>query len=110
MQTPETSERWTRAFEAAVLFLGDTQVVTSVAILLSGYMQLPCGISTYHWEMIVDLAWFSALTHLTALTSLRHYFRRRPAMAMWRVGFMGVTLILLSSAFFLRVMYHSKPI
>ncbi|KAL8641843.1 MAG: hypothetical protein Q9226_008578, partial [Calogaya cf. arnoldii] len=100
LQTPESSERWTRAFDAAVLFLGDTQIVTSVAIILSGYIQLPCGLSAYHWEMIVDLAWFSALTHLTALTSLRHYFRRRPAMAIWRVIFMGVTLILLGSALY----------
>lgn len=100
IQTQETSERWTRAFEAAVLFMGDTQIVTSVAILLSGYVQLPCGLSTYHWEMIVDLAWFSALTHLAALTSLRYYLRRRPAMAIWRVLFMGITLILLSSALY----------
>lgn len=98
--TEVVSQRWTRALEAAVLFLGDTQVVTSVSILLSGYVQLPCGLSTYHWEIIVDLAWFSALTHLAALTSLRHYFRRRPAMAVWRVLFMGITLVLLSSAFY----------
>ena len=100
IQSEETSERWTRAFEAAVLFMGDTQIVTSVAILLSGYVQLPCGLSTYHWEMIVDLAWFSALTHLAALTSLRYYLRRRPVMAVWRVLFMGITLILLSSALY----------
>ena len=100
IQTQESSERWTRAFEAAVLFMGDTQIVTSLAILLSGYVQLPCSLSTYHWEMIVDLAWFSALTHLAALTSLRYYLRRRPAMAVWRVLFMGITLILLSSALY----------
>ena len=98
IQTQETSERWTRALEAAVLFIGDTQVVTSVAILLSGYIQLPCSLSTYHWEIIVDLAWFSALTHLATLTTLRYYLRRRPAMAVWRVFVMGITLILLSSA------------
>lgn len=98
IQTEEVSQRWTRASDAAVLFLGDTQVVTSVAIVVSGYIQLPCGLSVYHWEMIVDLAWFSALTHLAALTSLRHYFRRRPAMAISRVILMGLTLVLLASA------------
>ena len=100
IQTQVTSERWTRAFEAAVLFMGDTQIVTSVAILLSGYVQLPCGLSTYHWEMIVDLAWFSALTHLAALTSLRYYLRKRPAMAVGRVLFMSITLVLLSWALY----------
>lgn len=98
IQTEEASERWTRAFDEAVLFLGDTQVVTSIAIVLSGYIQLPCGLSTYHWEMVVDLAWFSALTHLTALTSLRHYFQQHPTMAFWRVLFMGITLVLLGCA------------
>ena len=98
IQTEETSERWTRAFDEAILFLGDTQVVTSIAIVLSGYVQLPRGLSTYHWEMVVDLAWFSALTHLTALTSLRHFFQQRPTMAFWRVLLMGITLVLLASA------------
>ncbi len=98
IHTEEVSQRWTRALDAAVLFLGDTQVVTSVAIVVSGYIQLPCGLSVYHWVMIVDLAWFSALTHLAALTSLRHYFRRRPAMAVSRVILMGSTLVLLASA------------
>ena len=98
IQDPTTSEQWTRAFNAAVLFFGDTQVITSVAILVSGYVQLPCGLSAYHWQTIVDLAWFSALTHLATLTSLRQYFRSRPTMAILRIIFMGMTLILLGAA------------
>ena len=98
IQDPTTSEQWTRAFNAAVLFFGDTQVITSVAILVSGYVQLPCGLSAYHWQTIVDLAWFSALTHLATLTSLRQYFRTRPTMAILRIVFMGMTLILLGAA------------
>ena len=98
IQDPTTSEHWTRAFNAAVLFFGDTQVITSVAILVSGYVQLPCGLSAYHWQTIVDLAWFSALTHLATLTSLRQYFRSRPTMAILRIMFMGMTLILLAAA------------
>ncbi|CAF9935524.1 MAG: hypothetical protein HETSPECPRED_009818 [Heterodermia speciosa] len=98
IQDPTTSEQWTRAFNAAVLFFGDTQVITSVAILVSGYVQLPCGLSAYHWQTIVDLAWFSALTHLATLTSLRQYFRSRPTMAILRIIFMGMTLVLLGAA------------
>ena len=98
IQNPTASEQWTRAFNAAVLFFGDTQVITSVAILVSGYVQLPCGLSAYHWQTIVDLAWFSALTHLATLTSLRQYFRSRPTMAILRIIFMGMTLILLGAA------------
>ena len=98
IKDPSTLEQWTRAFNAAVLFFGDTQVITSVAILVSGYVQLPCGLSAYHWQTIVDLAWFSALTHLATLTSLRQYFRSRPTMAILRIIFMGMTLILLAAA------------
>ncbi|KAL8748268.1 MAG: hypothetical protein Q9184_007451, partial [Pyrenodesmia sp. 2 TL-2023] len=58
------------------------------------------GISLYHWTTIVDLAWFSALTHLATLTSLRHFFRDRPVMGTSRVILMGLVLVLLSVAFF----------
>lgn len=92
-------ERWTTAVESAILAFSDTQLVTSIAILLGGGLQLRCGISLYHWQTIVDLAWFSTLTHLTTLTCLRHYFRYRPFMATCRVLVMGVVLILLSLAF-----------
>lgn len=91
IKDPQALRRWVRGLEAGIVLLGDTQIITSVAILLSGYTQLPCGMSTYHWVMVVDLAWFSAITHLAALTSLRHYFRRRPATALWRVILMGIS-------------------
>ncbi|KAG7004937.1 hypothetical protein G7Y79_00022g051580 [Physcia stellaris] len=68
------SKKWTKALESAVLLYSDTQVVTGMAILLTGYIQLPSGISSYHWQVIVDLAWFSTLSHLATLTALRGYF------------------------------------
>ena len=78
----------------------DTQVITGMAILLSGYIQLftTPGISSYHWQTIVNLAWFSSLSHLSTLTALRDYFRLRPKMAAYRAIFMGVVLVLLGTA------------
>lgn len=90
----------TMAVESTILTISDLQLITSVAILVSGYAQLSKGISLYHWTTIVDLAWFSALTHLATLTSLRHFFRDRPVMATSRVILMGLVLVLLSVAFF----------
>lgn len=90
----------TIAVESTILTISDLQLITSVAILVSGYVQLSKGISLYHWTTIVDLAWFSALTHLATLTSLRHFFRSRPIMASARVILMGLVLVLLSVAFF----------
>ena len=93
------SEIWTAAIESSVLMFSDTQVITGMAILLCGYTQLATGLSSYHWEVVVGLAWFSSLTHLATLTSLRDYFRDRPTMAFCRAGFMGVVLILLAVSF-----------
>ena len=76
----------------------DQQLVTGIAILVSGYAQLPCGLSSYHWQMIVYLAWFSSLTHLTTLTVLRQYFRRNPAARLWRAVLMLLMVTLLGIA------------
>lgn len=92
-------ERWTIAIETGILAFSDTQLVTSLAILISGYLQISCGLSFYHWQTIVNLAWYSALTHLATLTSLRKYFRSRPFMATCRAILMGMLVILLSTAF-----------
>ncbi|KAL9601181.1 MAG: hypothetical protein Q9219_002681 [cf. Caloplaca sp. 3 TL-2023] len=55
--------------------------------------------SLYHWQTVVDLAWFSALTHLSTLTSLRQHSRSYPGIAIFRIFVMGIVLVLLSLAF-----------
>lgn len=97
-QQGRPSKKWTQALEAAIVIYSDMQALTGIAILLSAFLQLQCGISTYHWQVAVDLAWFSSLTHLTTLTSLRGYFRKRPKLAFWRLFFMGANLALLMAA------------
>ena len=76
----------------------DQQLVTGIAILISGYAQLYCGLSSFHWQMIVYLAWFSSLTHLTTLTVLRQYFRDNPASRLWRAILMLVMVTMLGIA------------
>lgn len=92
------SKKWTRALQSAVLTFSDQQSITGIAILLSGYSQLTCGLAIYHWQVTVDLAWFSSITHLTTLTCLRHYFHRRPALTIWRILLMGITVAMLATA------------
>jgi hypothetical protein len=92
------SPKWTAAIESAVLMYSDQQLVTGIGILVSGYSQITCSLSTYHWQVIVYLAWFSSLTHLTTLTALRAFFRSQPTLAYWRVFFMGCTIVLLGTA------------
>lgn len=76
----------------------DIQIITGVAILVSGFSSLRCGLSTYHWQLVVDLAWFSSVTHLSALTFLRHYLHNRPKEKRWRVAAMLVLLVFLCAA------------
>ena len=92
------AESWEPFLRTAVLMFSDQQLVTGIAILVSGYAQLPCGLSSYHWQMIVYLAWFSSLTHLTTLTVLRQYFRKNPAARLWRAVLMLLMVTLLGIA------------
>lgn len=85
--------------EEAVLTFSDTQIFTGTTILLCGYIQLPLGVSTYHWQVIVSLAWFSSLTHLATLTSLRDYLGSRHGLAVGRSIFIGIVVVLLAAAF-----------
>lgn len=96
--TTQQSLKWNNALEAAVITFSDTQVLTGLAILLCGYIQLPFGISVYHWQVVVALAWFSSLTHLLTLASLRGYLQKRFKMAVCRAIFMGCVIILLTAA------------
>lgn len=93
-----SSEKYSNALRDAVLAFSDLQVVTGIAILISGYTQLRCGLPAYHWQLVVDLAWFSAITHLTTLTCLRRYFQFRPAPRILRLMGMGVTAVMLTIA------------
>jgi hypothetical protein len=65
--------------------MSDLQIVTGISILISGYAQLRCGISTYHWQVMVWLAWFSSLTHMACLTFLRNYLYTHPSERLWRL-------------------------
>lgn len=73
----------------------DILIFTGIAILVSGYTTLQCRLSEYHWQIIVHLAWFASVTHLAALTFLRHYLHNHPTEKTWRVVAMLIMLVLL---------------
>lgn len=78
--------------------MSDLQLATGIAILTSGYTQLRCGLSSYHWLVICRLAWFSSLTHLSCLTFLRDYLYNRKPQRQWRLLFMLALIIMLITA------------
>lgn len=58
-------------------------------------MQLRCGLSAFHWQIIVLLAWFSSITHLSCLTFLHNYLYNRQVERVWRLVAMGLMLSML---------------
>jgi hypothetical protein len=80
------------------LTMSDLQIVTGISILVSGYAQLTCGLSAYHWQVVVYLAWFSSLTHLSCLSVLRSYLYKRPGQRLWRWIAMAVIIVMLVTA------------
>ena len=92
------SIKYSIALQEAVLTFSDSQVITGIAILISGYTQLHGGLAAYHWQIVVDLAWFSSITHLTTLTCLRRYFRDKPTPRLLRLVCMGIIAVMLTCA------------
>lgn len=89
------SRRFEYAMEKAVLLLSDTQLVTGLAILIAGYSQLNCGLSAYHWQMMVYIAWFSSFSFLSAMAFLEKYFQANHSLRIIRVCFMFILASLL---------------
>ena len=84
--------------EKSVLILSDTQLITGLGILAAGYSQLQCGISAYHWQIMVFVAWFASFSFLSAMTFLEGYFQTNNNMRLIRVGFMIILASLLIAA------------
>jgi hypothetical protein len=75
--------------------MSDMQIVTGFSILISGLVQLKCGLATYHWLVIVQLAWLSCLTQLSCLTLLRKHLHDHPTERAIRLLVVGALVILL---------------
>lgn len=76
--------------------MSDLQIVTGLAILLSGFAQLKCGLAAMNWRIILDLAWFSCLTHMSCLVMLRRYLHTHTFERVWRLFAMGILAALLA--------------
>lgn len=90
----EKRKFWRAVVEKVILSLGDQQLLTGIAILVSGMIR-HCTISVYHFAIISDLAWFSSYVHLQSLLVLQDFLRDRPQLRNWRVCLMLVMFVLL---------------
>lgn len=64
--------------------MSDLQIVTGFSTLISGLVQLETGLAAYQWLFIVELAWFSSLTHLACLMLLQNHLYRHTSERLWR--------------------------
>lgn len=84
------------ALRKAILALGDQQIVTGIAIMGAGFQGLRVGnISSYHFQIVLYLAWMSSSVHLSALTLLRSFLNRHKGLLGWRLCGMFALLTLL---------------
>lgn len=90
----EKRKFWRAVVEKVILSLGDQQLLTGIAILVSGMIR-HCTISVYHFAIVSDLAWFSSYVHLLSLFVLQDFLRDRPQLRNWRVCLMLVMFVLL---------------
>jgi hypothetical protein len=64
--------------------------------MISGFSQLHCGISTYHWQRVVNTAWFACVTHLSCLTFLRDHLLHNRITQLWRIpGMVALTTMII---------------
>ncbi|KAL9073790.1 MAG: hypothetical protein Q9157_004615 [Trypethelium eluteriae] len=97
---------WRDALERFVLSLSDQQLVTGISILLLGYIQ-HCSMSSFHFIVIVTLAWFSSTTHLSTLSVLYHHLNKYPTLKYIRIFGMLILYVMLMVG--LLVLYASYP-
>jgi hypothetical protein len=62
--------RFTELFFPLVFTLGDTQLITGLGVLISGWIRLRAGLPVYHFTVIADLAWMASDTQLIAFFAL----------------------------------------
>ncbi|KAG2003786.1 hypothetical protein CC2G_004364 [Coprinopsis cinerea AmutBmut pab1-1] len=55
-----------------IFSLSDTQLITTVAIMISTWVELSKGLSVYHFTVISNLVWLACNTQILAFLSLRH--------------------------------------
>ncbi|ORY00181.1 hypothetical protein BCR34DRAFT_576060 [Clohesyomyces aquaticus] len=95
---PSLSNRVEEAFMKCVLYTSDLQILSGLSILISGFVQMRYCISRYHWKILVQLAWFSSLTHFGCLSFLRNYLFNHPTERTWRLFFMVIIAFMLMFA------------
>ncbi|KAF2793079.1 hypothetical protein K505DRAFT_362330 [Melanomma pulvis-pyrius CBS 109.77] len=78
---------WSLVLRKNLLALSDTQLLTGIAIQFTAMLQ-HCSLSIYHFQIIIELAFLTTVTHLLTVVSLRNYFVKNRWINLPRIVFM----------------------
>lgn len=92
---PASSQARKQALLQFILALSDQQLVTGLAILVSGVANYK-SLSTYEFSVMLSLAWFSSTTHLATLGVLKSHLKTHGIVRHIRVAGMLCVLVLLA--------------
>jgi hypothetical protein len=71
---PQRAKTIAHSLYAIIMAISDQQLITGIAILSAAIRALDLrSITVYHFNMIMDMAWFSSNTHLLSLCVLRSF-------------------------------------
>jgi hypothetical protein len=92
---------WRPFLDPLIISLGDQQLVTGYAVLLSGWIkvcQRTLAVQGAHFALILYVGALSSSSHLAALISLRKYHKKHKIIARLRICLViGFAVVLLSS-------------
>ncbi|KAF2996183.1 hypothetical protein E8E13_000076 [Curvularia kusanoi] len=63
-------------FDAFLISVGDTQIVTSLALLITADFFMGCNISAYHYNLACKLVLISSASHIASIAFVHRYFKR----------------------------------
>jgi hypothetical protein len=96
---------WSLVLRKNLLSLSDTQLLTGIAIQFTAMLQ-HCSLSIYHFQIVVELAFLTSVTHLLTVVALRTYFVKNRWINLPRILFMLGNLGLLGYTSFVAYSYN----
>jgi len=95
---------WFEILSKNLLAFSDTQLLTGLAVQFTALLK-HCELSIYHFQIVVELAFLTTVTHLLTLVALRNYFVENRWTSLPRIILMLANLGLLAYTSYIAYSY-----
>lgn len=95
---------WFKILSKNLLAFSDTQLLTGLAVQFTALLK-HCELSIYHFQIVVELAFLTTVTHLLTLVALRNYFVKNRWTSLPRIILMLTNLGLLAYTSYIAYSY-----